>query len=311
MSKPNFFIVGAPKCGTTALCEYLRKHPNIFISLTKEPHYFATDFPGYRTVTNEKDYLALFDEANRNQSAIGEGSVFYMYSRKAIQNIWNYNNKAKLIIMLRNPCDLVYSMHSQLLYTRDEDVKEFSEAWNLNKQRKLGLNVSKQCRDRQILYYDKIAKMGEQVERLLDVFPREQIKIVYFDDFIRNTHIYYKEVLEFLGLPDDNRKEFPKVNENKRHKWDKLADFTERPPKTLVHFAQSFKKIPGVRSGLLSAMEIVRKTNENKGPRHALSQEFREKLIAEYRGDILKLSQITNKDLSHWIEAESKIERCK
>ena len=65
MTRPNFFIVGAPKCGTTALSEYLREHPNAFLCQPKEPHYFATDFPTHRYVTKEEAYLKLFREAGR------------------------------------------------------------------------------------------------------------------------------------------------------------------------------------------------------------------------------------------------------
>ena len=74
-ARPNFFIVGAPKCGTTALSHYLRQHPRIFFSLPKEPHYFATDLPRYRMVTHEPAYLEYFRGAGPQHTAVGEGSV--------------------------------------------------------------------------------------------------------------------------------------------------------------------------------------------------------------------------------------------
>ena len=74
MRKPNFFIVGAPKCGTTALSEYLREHPQVFMSRPKEPHHFATDMPRYRFTKNEADYLDLFSGADDSHTAIGEAS---------------------------------------------------------------------------------------------------------------------------------------------------------------------------------------------------------------------------------------------
>ena len=85
--KPNFFIVGAPKCGTTALASYLNEHSKIFVSNPKEPHYFATDFPRYRLYDSLKQYLDIFNDAKSENVAIGEASVFYMYSRGYKKNI--------------------------------------------------------------------------------------------------------------------------------------------------------------------------------------------------------------------------------
>ena len=129
MKKPNFFIVGAPRCGTTALSEYLRGHPNVFFSQPKEIGFFATDFPGSRVITRFEDYMALFNDVQPDHLRVGEGSVWYMYSREAARNIHEYNPKAKLIVMLRNPVDLVHSLHSQLLLSIDEIVLFFGSKY--------------------------------------------------------------------------------------------------------------------------------------------------------------------------------------
>lgn len=75
MRKPTFFIIGAPKCGTTALSEYLREHPNVFVSIPKEPHYFAEDFVRYRRVETLKDYMDIFRSASDKHFTVGEVSV--------------------------------------------------------------------------------------------------------------------------------------------------------------------------------------------------------------------------------------------
>ena len=87
MGRPNFFIIGAPKCGTTALYEYLRTHPRVFMPQIKEPHYFAADFPTYRTIHTEPEYLRLFSPARPEQTAVGEASVFYLFSQVAVRNL--------------------------------------------------------------------------------------------------------------------------------------------------------------------------------------------------------------------------------
>ena len=106
---------------------FLSKHPNVFMSPRKEPHYFCDDFPGLLGCASLDEYLALFEEASADHVAVGEASVWYMYSKVAVKNILKFNPDAKFIIMLRNPVDLVYSMHAQSLNSVDENVKDFEK----------------------------------------------------------------------------------------------------------------------------------------------------------------------------------------
>jgi len=300
MPKPNFFIVGAPKCGTTALSEYLREHPNVFMCTPKEPHYFATDMPKYRVVNTEKEYLALFDEVTPDHLAIGEASVWYLYSKEAIKNIKKYNANSKIIVMLRNPVDLIYSMHSQSLYSMNEDEKDFQRAWELSAKRKKGFNNPKECKDIKVLFYDDVAKLGEQVERLMAVFPLDQIKIIFSEDFFSNTGFIYKEVLKFLGLPDDHRRNFPVINQNKRHMLEWAGGFTQHPPKKILNFYFFIKKAVGFKGW--SIVNALRKINTKKVKRKPLSSDFKKQLLQECSADIDKLSQLTNRNLDHWLD---------
>ena len=101
MRKPDFFIVGAPKCGTTALYEYLRPHPNVFMSTVKEPHFFAKDLGSYPHIKTDEEYAALFAGANEQHLRVGEASVYYLRSAVAIPNIREFNPDARLIAMFR------------------------------------------------------------------------------------------------------------------------------------------------------------------------------------------------------------------
>lgn len=94
--KPNFFIIGAPKCGTTALCEYLRAHPRIGMSIPKEPHYFCTDCTTrFRTIYTQQEYLRCFDHVQDGCAVAGEGSVWYLFSEAAVVNILRFAPDAK------------------------------------------------------------------------------------------------------------------------------------------------------------------------------------------------------------------------
>ncbi len=104
MRKPDFFIIGAPKCGTTALATYLAEHPNIQLSDPKEPHYFCKDLKaGGPPVASDKDYVRRFFPGleESGASAAGEASVWYLYSDVAVRNILRFQPDAKFIVMLR------------------------------------------------------------------------------------------------------------------------------------------------------------------------------------------------------------------
>ncbi|NEP15031.1 MAG: sulfotransferase domain-containing protein, partial [Symploca sp. SIO2C1] len=223
MNKPNFFIAGAPKCGTTAMAEYLRRHPNIFMSLPKEPHYFAEDFPKIRSIQTLKQYMELFNQVTPEHLIVGEASTTYLYSSVALKNIYQFNQDAKILVMLRNPVDLVYSLHSHHLYNGFEAEKNFKIAWKMQDLRRNGLSIPKTCREPEKLQYKQVALLGAQIEKLLAIFPPQQVKIVLFDDFLVSPKAVYEEILSFMNIPSDGRLEFPKINESKTYKLEWLG----------------------------------------------------------------------------------------
>jgi hypothetical protein len=302
MIRPNFVIAGAPKAGTTALTEYLRQHPNVFISKPKETHYFAEDLSRYRFVTTEEDYLGLFKQADENRSAIGEGSVFYLYSESAFPLISEFDSEMKFIVMFRNPLELVHSLHSQLVYSRDEDVVEFEQAWKLCSERKSGKQMPKDCREAKILYYDELGKMGEQYEKLLKYFPKEHVLEIFFEDFSNDTRKEYERVLDFLGLPQVYPEDFRVINKRKAHKYKWLAILTQRPPapliKTVGYLNQKIKSLFGIeRFGVINKL---RDLNRQQVKKQQLSRGLQESIIENYKDDIDTLSSLTGRDLSAW-----------
>lgn len=295
MRKPNFFIIGAPKSGTTALSEYLSTHPNVFFVKPKEPEYFATDFKG-RVITNERDYLRLFQPADPSRHlAIGEGSVCYVFSKVAVPNILMFQPTAKFILMLRNPVELVVSLHAQLLVEGNENLRSFLSAWNAESDRKLGKRIPAGCRDPQWLYYSEWGKLGSQLKRVLDVVPEAQLKAILFDDFISNTGAVYRDVLAFLGVPDDGRTEFQKVNERRLLK----NLFFQNLLGTLMRFWLPLRtKLSGGKGFKIGATL----TKWNTAPAENLtSPEVHRMLVDFYRDEIVLLQNLLNRDLRHWL----------
>lgn len=206
---PNFFIVGAPKCGTTALYEYLRPHPSIFMPRHKEPHYFASDLGTYPFIKTLDDYRRLFDGAGPQHLRVGEASVYYLRSATAIANIRAFNPDAKLIAMFRNPVEMVHSLHSQLLYVAEENESDFEAAWRLQERRRQGEALPPGSRGGFLVQYFEVGQFGTQVQRVLSHFPRDQVKLILFDDFAASPQAVYDDVIAFLGIPHDGRSEFP------------------------------------------------------------------------------------------------------
>jgi Sulfotransferase domain len=130
--KPDFFIVGAARCGTTALFDYLAAHPAVFLPVPerKEPNYFCTDLSTYGGVATLTEYEALFSPAPPH-ALTGEASVLYLYSKVAIGRIMAHNVDAKIIVMLRNPIEAARSMHAFWWSNKLEDVGDFEQAWRL------------------------------------------------------------------------------------------------------------------------------------------------------------------------------------
>ncbi len=300
---PNFFIVGAPKCGTTALSRYLGEHPNIFMSSPKEPYYFADDFPDMKKVLSGIDtyekYVDIFRDVGKEHLAVGEASTNYLFSSSALRNVHHFNPEARIIVMVRNPVELVQSFHSQILGFLNEDEKDFETAWRLQDSRKSGQNLPRNCLDAKLLQYAEWGKLGEQVERLFDVFDPGQVKVIVFDDLIANTRIIFDDVLSFLQVPSDNRVQFPRVNANARYRFPKLALRLLKLRRSLWYkrMAEKIKAVVNIHP-----YRWFSQIHRVQVKRQSISDELGSELVAEFRDDVKKLSNLIDVNLDHWME---------
>jgi len=295
---PNFFLVGGPKCGTTAMVEYLRTHPDIFISEPKEPNFFADDMPKMKYVDSLKAYLNLFNKV-KHEKVIGDASIFYMFSKDAIKNIHQLYPESKLLVMIRNPLEMVPSFHQQILFTLDEDNKDLDQVLGLEKERMKGKSLPKHCRSQRLLNYSEIAKYGSQIKNIYNYFPKKNVKIVLFDDFKKDNRQTYQEIISFLNLKDDGRVDFPRINDAKKPKSNFLNKIVNRPPKFAKYLAKLARKILNKpRLGILNTLDHFNREKLDKKP---LSEVEKKKLLSIYKEDILETSRLINKDLSLWL----------
>ena len=293
MRKPDFFIIGGPKCGTTALFQYLSKHQRIFMPDIKETKYFSSDIEGFRSrhIQTESQYMNLFREASDEHIAVGEASVFYMYSSVAVPAILKFQPEARFIAMVRNPVDLVYSLHHQLLFGGYECIsdKDFGNEWKHQR----GI-TEKEMKESGGVLYRNVGRLGEQVQRLYSLVPQEQTMIIVFDDFAADTPGTYRDVLKFLGVPNDGRTEFPAVNVNKVRRYAWPDRIYRRIPSWITKCAYRL----GLKHSMYQALK--RKINCIRQKRDPLPGSLRAEMVEEFSDDIDLLASLLHRDLKHW-----------
>ena len=201
--------------------------------------------------------------------------------------------------MLRNPIDMVHSFHSQLVFSGQEDEKDFARAWMLTPDRHKGIAIPRRCLAPELLYYNEVGLLGSQLERVFKYFSRDQVHIIFFEDFASNTAAEYGKVLRFLGLPDDGRKDFPKVNANRRHRSEFTHDLLYRKAPLLRKPVAAVKRLLGIKEfGILARLVEWEKVTEERTP---LSAELRNELADVYESDVRLLETLTGRRLGDWI----------
>ena len=300
-AKPNFLLAGAPKSGTTSLANYLRSHPGIFFSLIKEPFYWASDFPSLRHkagVDNEATYLALFKDATATQTAIGEGSTLYLYSQTAIRDAIAWQPSMKFVFMLRRPSQIAQAFHMQMRFHEAENIEDFQQAWEIENERRLNPSkLAKRCLEPKLVQYSQVAAIGSQLERAMQLIPRDQMHVILFDDFAANTASSYKGVLEFLNLEDDNRAEFPKDNSAMVAK----SAVVTRALRSRVVVDTSLWLKRRLRGKLFTfAKNFKHSLMFRNAPRVAIDPAFDAKLHEFFVPEVELLESLLKRDLSSW-----------
>lgn len=313
---PNFFLVGVVKGGTTSLHNYLDQHPDIYMSPVKEVNYFsrfdirpehfskayahdvnvnlrkylASDMKEkihIAHVTDETDYLRLFGNV-RNEKAIGEASNSYLLYPRAPEEIHKTYPEARILMMLRHPAERAYSqyiMNLRLGKTLETDFLKEVQADNELDIRGWGAN-------HQYLY---IGKYHDQVKRYLDLFPRDQILICFYEDYRKDAADVMRKIYQFLEVDPTFKADTERqLNTSSVPKHGKLNYWLNQSG--LISWAK--RVLPrSWRSTFKQAMYTASKDDIPEMTTHERSW-----LIDYYREDIQKLSVLLDKDLSGWLE---------
>lgn len=297
---PDFFLVGAPKCATSSLHMLLVQHPDIFMCSPKEPHFFSTDMPGLAEVESRSDYDALFDGAPAG-ALRGEASAFYLMSREAAQNIHAANPEARIILSIRNPADAARSLYHQLRDGFREDQTSFEAAWDLQAARARGERLPSYCPEPRQLQYREIYSYTEQVKRYLDLFGRDRVLILRFEEIAHAPQAIADRVLDFLGLPPfEAPVALPHENRRRQPRFPWLTQFVTSPPALLRPLVSPTKRMLnalGVKPSEVMMKHLSRPA-EKVGT--GADAAFRAELLATFASDIDRLETLTGSDLSAW-----------
>jgi Sulfotransferase family len=311
---PNFFVVGAPKAGTTSLYAYLNQHPQVYMCPIKEPSYFAFElryekfgeadrirlapdmlalqeylrgemqerrFSGL--VSSWEDYLRLFRNA-KDEIAIGEATPSYLWSETAVCNIAALIPHAKIIIQLRNPVERAYSQYLHMVAvgrTRRSFREHIDESFHPG--------------DRQ-LGWDWLLQFGryhEQVSRYLSAFPRSQIRISCYEEFEGDPRRLMSELYGFLGVDPDFE-----VDTSERHLASQIPRFLGP-----AYFLKKLHLWPYLRSLVPAPLRAPLRSMLMR-PRASTAIEPADwALLAEYyREDVTKLAALLDRDVTSWLE---------
>ena len=239
--------------------------------------------------------MSFFARAKQGQ-LLGESSVWYLYSKQAASEIKAFSPSAKIIIMLRNPIDMLFSLHSQYLWDGNETIENFEDAVAAENARKNGLLVPDTVHFVRSLFYTEVVKYAEQVERYLSTFGKENVHAIIFDEFKKDTSKTYRRTIQFLEIEDNFQPSFEVINPNKVIRYKRLQKILTNP----VH---PFRKIGRILIPQTSRSFLYRKLKKHNTQfvsRASMNFETKRKLTEMFASEIDSLGKILGKDLTSW-----------
>ena len=300
MALPTFFILGAARCGTTAMADWLHRHPNVAITQPKEPTFYAPEMAHsrYGHILKRDEYVAVVPELSDTILATGDASPWYLTSKQALQRIEEDLPNAKSIILVRPPWEMAMSLHGRLIKSGIEAVRDFVPAWQLQEKRSSGQQVPTGCFVPAMLQYRQLCSIGSQVQTALDTFGREKVLVLFLNELRDQPEVAFAKVTEFLGVPTWQPDSFATVNGHELPRSTILNRLLVRPPAPVLKTIRGVKSLLGVsRTGIFARVNSLNMSGNSRPP---LSREFAEQLIHEFRDEVEMLERVTGRDLSDW-----------
>lgn len=290
MRRPELFLLGAPKCGTTTLYEWLNSHDDVFMPSVKEPHFYSSP---YGSPMSEEIYLSLFRKARRVQYC-GDASVFYLYNVESVRRIISSVDNPKFVVCIRNPMEMAPSLHAQKYFTGHERIQSYDEAWDLRHERLSGSLVGTygiQDGDPKHMSYGFICRLGSQLRELLTIVPQSLVHVVVLDDLRNDPAEEWLRLQQFLGLQIEPLPQLKIANPATKRRYQGLHH--------LLHSLYVCKQrvFPNVATGVFRKISRLNTVVEKyEGP----SDRVKLEMLEEFSPEIDLVSELLNKDYSYW-----------
>jgi len=315
-------VVGAPRCGTTSLAAFIKNHPEICFSSVKEPHFFSQfDLTGIsadelRRRVDDQYLSRYFSHCPDDRPMIAEASVTYLYTPERMEPILRMWPDARFIIAVRDPLEMLPSLHQRLLYLGDETETDFGRAWALNSERAEGRSIPRTCVDPRWLRYDQAGRLGTFVESFFRAVGRERCMVVVFDDLASDPAALHRQLLEFLELSPQEAPDLAARRVSKSYRIGWLQRLLKRPPiaTRAVLAGEAYRQRVAEVSAKGSDSAIVRailagrkkllKWNKVPAPPIKISDWLADEISETLAGEIEHLSTLIDRDLSHWLNGK-------
>ncbi|HEY7847824.1 MAG TPA: sulfotransferase [Candidatus Limnocylindria bacterium] len=293
---PEFYIVGAPKAGTTSLYAYLADHPQVFLPERKELRYFGSDLAHRRRrELGQAEFLEHYAAAPAGR-LWGNAYVWYLFSRVAAREIRAVRPDARIVVMLRDPVRALHALHSEFVFDGNEDIEDFGAALAAEPERRAGRRIPAEAHFPEGLCYLRTVAYREQLERYLDVFGREQVHVALLDDFMADAEAAARQVLDFLGLPPAAGHSFPHRNPNKRSRSAAVRRLLAAPPPRLRAAIRRLVPAGPRRSLYRRAADL----NVRPAERSPLPEELERELRRELDPEVAALEALLGRSLAAW-----------
>jgi len=296
---PTFFLCGCVKAGTTSLYHYLRQHPDVFMPEEKEPIYFVpdTEVKSHYYETWDR-YCGLFDTVV-NEKAIGEASGLYLYYSESARMIKDAIPDAKIIISLRDPVQIAYSLYRHMCRVGAEKLT-FEDALKEETQRLQSVSFRRDAPVHHAsFYYTSRAMLYRQVKCYLDTFDRGNVLILLFDELREDPLGVCRKLYSFLGVEESFEPDLAVHNAA----WAPRAPWINR---LILSGANRFGALRRIRVLGIAGNAILRwvmAANSKPSTQMSISDETRARLIRVFRSDISQLEMSLGIDLSRWYES--------
>lgn len=315
------FIVGAPRSGTTTMARMLQAHPQVAFPFVKEPHFFSQhdlrglEEPELRRRV-EQDYLEHFFTALEPGRTVGaDGSVSYLYVPEQLEPVLKLWPQSRFIVGVRDPLSLLPSLHKRLLFTGDENLRRFEDAWAAVRDRAAGRRIPWSAIDPRWLRYDEAARYATYVERLFNAVGRERCLVMVFDDLAADPVRQHERLIEFAGLQPVAPPDIKPEREGKGVRYPWLQQMLRRPPRALLPYFSSARYRGRFKKGLwkeeqgkqrkeqpLSLRKRLLRWNKIADEKRPLPIEVQRAIQAHFQGEIDRLGALIGRDLSHWLK---------